>query len=370
MDGSTSRTRGTGIRFIGNKQRLLPFIAEKVSATVRGHPGTFADLFAGTASVSRAFKGMGYRVIANDLLKSSEVLATAALKVSGEPAFARLMREEPLEPGTPSLIADPLDIVLSHLNELHGVEGFFFREYAPAASGARGVARQYFTDENARKIDAIRLTIRRWQQQGLIDPVERALLLSCLMMATNAVANVAGTYGFFLRRWYGRALEPLRLVRPQITPGREDHEIHREDANRLAGKLKADVFYLDPPYTKRQYSAYYHILETIAEDDEPEVWGLTGLRPRSEDGEWSSRYCYKKKAAETLRELVDVLEGKYVFLSYSSDGHIPHEQILEILGRRGPVDVWSAPFSRYKSNNGGAAREALEERLYRVECRN
>ena len=25
-----------------------------------------------------------------------------------------------------------------------------------------------------------------------------------------------------------------------------------------------DVAYFDPPYTKRQYAAYYHILETIA----------------------------------------------------------------------------------------------------------
>lgn len=355
------------IRFIGNKQRLLAFIADKVSTTVREKPGVFADLFTGTASVARAFKSMGYQVVANDMLKTSEILATAALKVSDTPSFARLLREERLTSKTPSLLDDPLDVTLSYLNALEGVEGFFYREYAPTGSSARGTTRQYFTDENARKIDAIRTTIRRWQQQELITAVERAVLLSSLMLATNTVANVAGTYGFFLRKWYGRALEPLRLTRPQITPGREDHKIYREDANLLAPTLKADVYYLDPPYTKRQYSAYYHILETLAEDDEPEVWGLTGLRPRSKDKEWSSRYCYKRKAAETLQELVDNLEGRYVFLSYSSDGHIPHEQIMDILSRRGPVEVWSAPLPRYKSNRGGLSREALEERLYKVE---
>ena len=40
-----------------------------------------------------------------------------------------------------------------------------------------------------------------------------------------------------------------------------------------------DTVYLDPPYTKRQYAAYYHVLETLAYGDEPEVSGVTGLRP-------------------------------------------------------------------------------------------
>lgn len=357
-----------GIRFIGNKQRLLTFIAHKISSTVQGEPEVFADLFTGTASVARAFKGMGYRVIANDLLATSQVFATVALRVSEVPGFPRLFQEEPIKSGTPSLMDDPLDIVLSYLNELEGVEGFFSREYAPTGSSAKGTPRQYFTDDNARRIDAVRLTIRRWHRHGLVTGSERALLLTSLMMATNVVANVAGTYGFFLRNWYSRALEPLRLTRPLITPGRTDHELYRQDANRLAPELGADVVYLDPPYTKRQYSAYYHILETLAEDDEPEVWGLTGLRPRGEGEEWASRYCYRRKAAEALEELVDRLESKYVFLSYSSDGHIPHEQILDILGRRGRVQVWTAPLPRYKSNNGGKPKAALEERLYKVEC--
>lgn len=40
-----------------------------------------------------------------------------------------------------------------------------------------------------------------------------------------------------------------------------------------------DLVYLDPPYTKRQYASYYHILETVALGDEPEVKGVAGLRP-------------------------------------------------------------------------------------------
>ena len=34
---------------------------------------------------------------------------------------------------------------------------------------------------------------------------------------------------------------------------------------------KPDVVYLDPPYNERQYSANYHVLETIAKYDNPEI---------------------------------------------------------------------------------------------------
>ncbi len=326
-------------------------------------------MFTGTASVARAFKGIGYRVIANDLLKSSEVFATAALRISNVPPFTRLQE------GQLSLYPDRLfsgdayDRVLHHLNNLKGFQGFFYREYAPTASMARGTPRQYFTDANASKIDAIRLTIRQWWLQNLITQNERSLLLSSLILAMNEVANVAGTYGYFLRDWYDKALEPLQLGRLPITPGSEDHDIYREDANELARKIAADVVYLDPPYTKRQYSAYYHVLETIAEDDEPQVWGATGLRERNGDVQWASQYCYKTKAASALQELVDNLQCRYIFLSYSSDGHISHEQLMDILGRRGIVTHWSVSLSRYKSNNNGMSKEALLEQLYAVRCR-
>ena len=47
----------------------------------------------------------------------------------------------------------------------------------------------------------------------------------------------------------------------------------------MRGTTAADTVYLDPPYTKRQYAAYYHILEAISLGDEPIVEGICGIRP-------------------------------------------------------------------------------------------
>ena len=35
----------------------------------------------------------------------------------------------------------------------------------------------------------------------------------------------------------------------------------------LVSKIKADIYYLDPPYNQRQYAPNYHLLETIAKYD-------------------------------------------------------------------------------------------------------
>ncbi|MCS5874311.1 DNA adenine methylase [Klebsiella pneumoniae subsp. pneumoniae] len=58
-----------------------------------------------------------------------------------------------------------------------------------------------------------------------------------------------------------------------------------------------DLVYLDPPYTKRQYASYYHILETIAFGDEPIIEGVSGLRPGKIR---HLLFCYKRKALITL----------------------------------------------------------------------
>src|SRR5690606_16072947 len=81
-----------------------------------------------------------------------------------------------------------------------------------------------------------------------------------------------------------------------------------------------DVVYLDPPYTKRQYAAYYHLLETIALGDEPSVEGVTGLRPWREK---ASDFCYRTRALGALTSLVNKLPARRIVISYSDDAHIP-----------------------------------------------
>jgi len=58
----------------------------------------------------------------------------------------------------------------------------------------------------------------------------------------------------------------------------QEHEVFNADINEVAKKVNGDILYLDPPYNHRQYATNYHLLETIAKYDNPEIHGKTGLR--------------------------------------------------------------------------------------------
>ena len=353
-----------GIRFIGHKKKLLPSILEVITETVPDDTEWIADLFAGTATVSAGLKQEGYHVIANDLLSQSQVSARALLCNNPHPEFGPLVdTAEGLEE-VPDMFLQRSGYsrVLSYLNQIPGREGFFYNQYSPEGTEHLDEPRQYFTTDNAKKIDACRAQIKSWNEQGLLTPDEHALLLYDLIKATNEVANIAGTYGAYLKTWYERAKEPLELTPTNIPAGPTEHEIYQRDANELAKEIDVDAVYLDPPYTKRQYASYYHIPETIAEEDEPNVSGKTGLRPWEEK---SSDYCHKRRAGDELADLIDALSAEYIFLSYSDEGHISESELETILSDFGTVTRHEFNHARFKSNENASSGE-LTESVYSI----
>jgi adenine-specific DNA-methyltransferase len=118
-----------------------------------------------------------------------------------------------------------------------------------------------------------------------------------------------------------------------------------------------DVIYLDPPYTKRQYAAYYHVLETITAGDAPVVGGVTGLRPWEEK---SSVFCYKREALKAMRSLIERMNAFRIFISYSSEGHMNRNELKDMGSAFGMVKVHPVGnISRYRPNK--TARENGDE---------
>jgi adenine-specific DNA-methyltransferase len=349
------------IEFLGHKKNLLPFILTQIQRTgANDLHGNFVDLFCGTAAVSTAFKRAGWRVIANDHLYWCSLSAEALLLNDDDPPFSGVQQFLP-KPQRKLLNPSVYETVLSYLNGLPAKKGFIYRNYSPAAKSNGDGGRMYFTENNAKRIDAIRVKIEEWGPR--LTKGERALLLWDLIRASNAVSNIAGTYGCYLKYWKERAKQPLLLMRSALNPSSQVHEVFCEDANRFVEMVEGAIIYADPPYTKRQYAAYYHLLETIALADEPELTGSTGLRPWEEK---ASDYCYRKRAPHALQDLVSKLNCKHFFLSYNEDGQIPHPVILEILKGSGVVKFFEAPYRRYKSSLRPHKGDGVVERLYHL----
>src|SRR5689334_21611129 len=287
------------MRYLGNKDSLLTFIDDVLlmhgAAATRDVPLSVCDPFTGTTSVARHLKRQGWRVVSGDTMACSYALQNAFIAVNEAPAFSGLLDAGALDEQINLPV--PLYRVIAHLNNLRGIEGFFYWNYSP--DGPEG--RRYFTSANALRIDAVRKTIRWWWQMGWLTEVEHYLLVAALIEAVSRVANVAGTYAAYLKRWDPRAHKPMMLSAPQIVHSSYEHSINQADAGDVASMDACDLLYIDPPYNTRQYATNYHLLETLALGDEPQVKGVAGLR--AENGRRST-YCLAGQAEEALDKLV------------------------------------------------------------------
>lgn len=317
-------------RYIGSKSRLIDQITAYMGRPKQG--AFFVDAFCGTGVVAEAAADLGWNIRINDSLHSAVISAGARLISSEQAAFRKL---------------GGYAKAVTKLNAAKPKHGFIWREYSPASMDTCGFERRYFTQENAARIDAMRALIGEWVEAGTIDEVEERVLIADLFGALNRVANIAGTFGCFLSKWTTQSQGKIALRCRELKASSVSVEATVGDVFSVPNAV-GDLVYLDPPYTKRQYASYYHILETVALGDEPEVEGVAGLRP------WkslASDFCYKTRALKTLSRLVQSLMAQKVLLSYSSEGHICMQDLKAELSKIGTSTMHPlGAIGRYRPN--------------------
>lgn len=321
-------------RYIGNKTAILDSLLEIITSKIPPN-STFLDPMCGTASVSAALASNGYRVAAGDILTFPRLHAEVRLRMAEPPRFQGLRL--------------PYKSVLGHLGDLEPVQGYFWNEYSDDGNPTNAQKpRRYFTPGNASKIDAIDLQIKEWRQADLITGTEWKLLRHDLIMSANKIANIAGTYGHYRSSHSKASIVPLTL-----TPTLFNHWAGIENiivdgpAEIVARSMQVDVLYLDPPYTKRQYGANYHLLETLAIGDNPIPNGESGLR------DWwpqHSSFCSKRKVQEAFRTVLGGMNYRKAFVSYSEDGLVDKEVLESWLRKFGEVTVHNIVHKRFRSN--------------------
>lgn len=347
------------MRYIGNKQNLVNTIGAILDE--RGVVGeSFCDLFSGTTSVARFFKQRGYRVVSNDILYMSYCLQRAYIENNDTPTFGNLtdiLSDDADKPRT------RLDAVIDFLNHIPPIEGFIYHNYTPAGTYTELIPRMYFTAENGKRIDAIRQQIETWHENGQLSQTEYYILISCLLESVSFYANVSGVYAAFQKKWDPRAIKPFILRPIEIIRSDRDNKSYCSDAMSILDRIDTDILYLDPPYNARQYASNYHLLETIARYDNPEIRGISGMRDYSE---LKSRFCNSRTAIEDLERIAAEARYQYLVLSYNSEGIMPRKKILEILGRYGNCEVEEFTCNRFKSNSKGSSTRVrtVKEQLY------
>lgn len=354
------------MNYIGSKLSLLEFLEESINKVVEKNCDTFCDLFAGTGIVGSYFKRKGYKIISNDIQYYSYVLNRHYIGNRKELNFAKLTKEianlKNIE------IKNRKYFICDYLSNLKGVKGFIYKNYCLGGTKNKAESRQYFSDENGMRCDAIRQKIENWKEQNLISDDEYYFLITSLVESIDKYANTASVYGAFLKNLKKTAQNNLILKSAELIINNQDHEVFNADINEVAKKVNGDILYLDPPYNHRQYATNYHLLETIAKYDNPKIHGKTGLR---DYGKQKSLYCSRTQVKKAFKDLILKAKAKYIFLSYNNEGLMTLDDIKKIMSLRGEYGHFTKEYNRFKAdkdeNREYSANKTLEY-LHYVIC--
>ena len=299
------------IKYIGSKRVLVPAIVE----TIARLPGvrTVLDLFSGTSRVGMALKAAGYEVTANDANAYAACLALCYVQADRR------------------RWAGEAQALLAELGAVPPAAGYFTDTFC--------VRSRFFQPQNGARIDAIREEIARRR----LHPELEAIALVSLLEAADRVDSTTGLQMAYLKSWAARSFRDLELRLPELLdgPGRAIEG----DARETAGRVAADVVYLDPPYNQHSYLGNYHAWESLVRWDKPEVYGVACKRVdcRSRQSPFNSR----RAILGALEQVIGSLDARFLVLSFNNEGFLTEEQIVALLSTRGEVAVESFDFKRY-----------------------
>ncbi|HOJ63778.1 MAG TPA: DNA adenine methylase [Spirochaetota bacterium] len=361
------------IAYIGNKRRLLSLIEKAIEKTdFKGKKAKFLDLFAGSGAVSRLAKSLGFEVYCNDWEYYSYIINRAFIELD----------KDFLDNSFKNF--GGIDNVLNILNKLKSPKEkdcYISKYYCPKNDQNPDLEkeRMFWTNYNGKKIDAIRAKIEEWKNNNEINENEETLLLALLLYEASTRSNTSGVFKAFHRGFGGtngdalsRILKEVELTVPCLINGEKCY-VFKEDAVELSFMLRNiqfDIVYLDPPYNQHQYGSNYHLLNTIALNDKPlvnENITINGkkINKSAIRKDWiktKSTFCYAKSAKQDFEKILNNINSKYILISYSTDGIIPFEDMLEILSNKGKLDIVLSEYTKYR---GG--KQALTTEVRNIE---
>lgn len=326
-------------RYLGNKYKLLPFIAHVVNEECHDF-NNVADIFAGTGAVSSIFADK--EIITNDLMYSNYISNFAWF---GAQAY------------NPEKIID----YIVRYNSLKKLCSNYMTE---------NFADTYFSKKDCTKIGFIREDIEESYKSSQINARERALLITSLLYSMDKIAATCGHYDAYRKAAKFDSVLELRVPLAEVN-NNVANQCFNEDANNLVKRIEADLVYIDPPYNSRQYCDSYHLLENVARWEKPAVFGVAKKMDRTG---MKSQYC-SSNATRVFETLINDIKANYILLSYNnmadkgcsrSNAKISDEEIFRILKAKGKVKVFEENYKAFTTGKSKISDNA--ERLFLCIC--
>lgn len=336
------------LSYLGSKKSLLPFLESVINPLITPDT-TFCDYFMGSGCVSNHFKKHPHvsKIIAGDMEVYSYVFGKALLNVPFTYKLAMIIDQ------------------LNNINLASQNAGIVERNFA---SGDK----LFFSKENAARIDLVRISLSKLYHANKITYDEFLFLLASLLVSASACSNTCGTFRAHLKHLCARAKKKFKLLpihHDNVMAKKRAHVVKKCDAVDMAHRYnknnKNTIVYLDPPYNACHYGAYYSFLNYLCIYDGTLKLNGTGIL----DNYNKSKFGLAKQALQQFSKLFNILStSKYIILSYSSEGVLGLNQVIEIAKNHGSVTVYKIWYKSYKSKQDCAKRGHVIEYIIVVHC--
>lgn len=365
------------LNYLGSKLRLLDFIEENVRKVTPDDAGV-CDLFAGSGCVSYKLSRL-FPVVACDIQHYSKVICDALLQPSTlteEMVKAFILEIKDIKPllcdaYTPLIELEEGAIrnenleLLTDIVENGSIEVFNLEKTESKIASVQNQVNEklrkarlrgkesvisryyggvYFSYRQAVQIDVIMDAIRHYP-----NTADKNVLLAALLSTTSDIACTVGKHfaqpikardskGKIKKLVYNKAIKDKTVdvtalfeewlkKYVSLPKGMYNNTILQGDYMECLKMLPDNIrtVYADPPYTRDHYSRFYHVLETMALDDVPEIstvkiHGSThvsnGIYRKDRH---QSPFCIRSKAPMAFEEMFKEISasGRNLLLSYS-----------------------------------------------------
>lgn len=368
---------GTRIRYMGNKVALAGDVAALIAQLDASR--TLVDLFSGMCSVAGAVSGSGRRVWVNDFQRYAELVARCLLcSQDRPPSRDRFVNE--LLPAYRANLASLSERFASELKDESRVlgrddkaayvktqsewrhvgnspvlaaEAATLREQGqagPYRMATLTFAWGYFGLRQSIEIDSLKAAIDHGLHRGVLSEDEARWCRLALLQACSRAASSPGHFAQFLggrteagyrrirssRRYsiWDSVLSDLEDLKPFGTKRwRARNRALRHDTLQIwptldDAKLGPAIFYADPPYSKEQYSRFYHVLESLEHYDYPDAAGAGRYRPDRLLTPLAQKSGVLGATREICKEIAD--RRGILVLSYPSSGLLTRDLEVDV----------------------------------------